>query len=100
MALRGEPVEPRRRIVCTKRAIIADPTPHPHIVGVGTGERHDWADMRWRLDQVLAAMEEGDVFYTQSAGGDTAEIETYVCPRCGDVYIFLREDGGSNQTEN
>jgi hypothetical protein len=49
--------------------------------------------MRWRLDEVLAAMAEGDLFYTQSATGEQrAEVETYVCPICSQVHLRSTED--------
>jgi hypothetical protein len=54
------------RVVCVKLGTVNHPQPHTHIIGVGTGDRADWADMRWTIPQVLEAMMEGDVFYTRS----------------------------------
>jgi hypothetical protein len=54
------------RVVCVKRETVNQPKPHIHITGVGTGDRANWADMRWALREVLAAMDEEDTFYTQS----------------------------------
>ena len=90
------------RIVCIERATVLHPTPHPHIVGVGTGDRPDWADMRWSLNDVLAAMEEGDTFYTQGATSEhIAEVERYVCSMCGRVHIRSAEDkDDDNDLEN
>lgn len=76
------------RIVCAKREIISYPEPHPHVIGVGTGDRADWADMRWKLNQVLSAMDEGDAFYTQDeTSGEITYIERYSCPHCGRTCI-------------
>jgi len=78
----------RWRVVCVKRVQVLHPTPHGHTVGVGTGEWPNWADMRWRLDQVMAAMGKGDTFYTQRAtDGRVSTVETYICPACGAVQI-------------
>jgi hypothetical protein len=81
------------RIVCVKRGTANQP-PHTHITGVGTGDRADWADMRWTREQVLEAMVEGDTFYTQSeATGQMTPVETYECPHCGTTH--LRSSEGS-----
>jgi len=45
------------RVLCVKRGAVMHPYPHAHVTGVGTGDRSDWADMRWTLDQVIAAMD-------------------------------------------
>ncbi len=80
------------RVVCVKRALVHRPTLHTHIVGVGTGDRTDWADMRWTLDQVLTAMDEGDIFYTQSeTTGRIRLIAKYVCPHCQRTHIRSAE---------
>jgi len=87
------------RVVCVKRGTIKHPKPHSHITGVGTGDRADWADMRWTLREVLAAMEEGDTFYTWSeATGRITPIETYECPQCGSTCI--RSSEGSAPDNN
>lgn len=81
------------RIVCVKWGTVSHP-PHTHITGIGTGDRADWADMRWALEQVLEAMAEGDTFYTQSeATGQMTPVETYECFHCGEIY--LRSAAGS-----
>jgi hypothetical protein len=83
------------RIVCTKQSQVEQPTPHRHIVGVGTGDRPDWADMRWSLDQVLAVLEEGDVFYTQDAAtGQVTLVEQGVCPYCHKTLLRSAQPAG------
>ncbi|MCS7222543.1 MAG: hypothetical protein RML36_14855 [Anaerolineae bacterium] len=80
------------RVVCVKRMRIRRPVPHIHIAGVGTGDRADWADMRWTLGQVLRAMDDGEVFYTQDdATGQIRLIERYLCPHCQRIYIRSAE---------
>jgi len=81
------------RIVCVKQGSVNHPIPHTHVVGVGTGDRPDWADMRWTLAQILIAMDEGDTFYTQSAtSGQVTQVERYVCPHCHQIHIRSASD--------
>ena len=76
------------RIVCVKREVISHPEPHSHVIGVGTGDRADWADLRWTLRQVLTAMDEGDAFYTQSqTSGEIIYVEGYRCRQCGGTHV-------------
>ena len=56
------------RIVCVKRGTANQP-PHTHITGVGTGDRADWADMRWTLEKVVKAMAENVLTAFQSPSG-------------------------------
>ena len=71
------------RVVCVKRWTVSYPERHSHIVGVGTGDRADWADVRWSLDQVLIARDQGDTFFAQSeANGPAVPIERYICSVC------------------
>jgi hypothetical protein len=70
-------------IVCTKKVVVAGVPPHAHIAGVGTGERADWADLRWELEQVLEAMAAGEHFFTESiVTGRGTPVEAYTCPTC------------------
>jgi hypothetical protein len=72
------------RVVCVKLGTVKQPKPHTHIIGVGTGDRPDWVDMRWTFPQVLVAMMEGDVFYTRSeTSGRVTPLITHKCPLCG-----------------
>jgi hypothetical protein len=71
------------RIVCVKQEIVNYPRPHSHVTNVGTGDRPDWADMRWTARQVLAALTDGETFYTQDeTTGQTTLIEKSKCPVC------------------
>jgi hypothetical protein len=80
------------RVVCVRRGTINQPKPHIHITGVGTGDRADWADMRWTLREVLAAMDEGDTFFAQSeTTGQITPVETYECAQCGSTCIRSSE---------
>jgi hypothetical protein len=82
------------RVVCVKRETVNHPKPHTHIIGVGTGDRPDWADMQWTIPQVLEAMIEGDIFYTRSkTTGRVTPLVTYKCPQCGST--CLRSSEGS-----
>ncbi len=84
------------RIVCIKKKIIERPESHLHISNVGTGERPDWADMRWDLDQVFQALYMGDTFSVHNmADGRIIPIEKYTCPICGQLDIRMFGEGGA-----
>jgi hypothetical protein len=71
------------RIVCTEQQPVHQPTTHAHIVAVGTGDDPDRATKRWTLDEVLAGMGRGDVFYTRGkSSGQVALVVRYVCAPC------------------
>jgi len=81
------------RIVCTNQEPCHLSTHQAHIVAVGTGNDPAKASDRWTLDQVLAAMNLGDRFYTQGVqSGKTALVEPYECGRCRRTYIRSRPD--------
>lgn len=81
------------RIVCTDQEPITQPTTHAHIVAVGTGSDPNKADTRWTLDEVLTAMDKGDVFYTQGeTSGKIARVEKYVCSLCYRTWIRSTPD--------
>lgn len=83
----------RYRIVCTEQEPITEPTTHAHIVAVGTGTDPDKAEKPWTLNEVLAAMDKGDSFYTQGqTSGRVAEVEKYVCAQCRRTWIRSTPD--------
>lgn len=85
------------RIVCTEQIPIHQPTNHAHIVAVGTGTDPDCASQRWSLDEVLAAMDRGDTFYTQGkTSGKVALVERYYCSHCRRTYIRSAPDNVSD----
>jgi hypothetical protein len=82
----------RYHIVCTDQEPVYLPTTHAHIVAVGTGN-NGAANIRWTLDQVLVAMDRGDVFYTQSpTTGKVAYVHKYQCADCRRTYIRSTPD--------
>lgn len=81
------------RIICTNQVPVTEPTTHAHIVAVGTGVEPTTYQRKWTLDQVLAAMAAGNVFYTQGAtSGKVAHVTPYVCGRCRRTYIRSTPD--------
>lgn len=75
------------RIVCVERQPVGQPESHVHIVKIGT-EDGDVCTRQWSLYQVLDAMEEGDVFYTQDkTSGKIASVVTCHCAQCNRTYI-------------
>ncbi|HKO97080.1 MAG TPA: DUF3892 domain-containing protein [Pyrinomonadaceae bacterium] len=83
----------RYRIVCTEQEPVTEPTTHAHIVRVGTGTDTEKADKRWSLNEVLAAIDKGDSFYTQGKEtGKVAEVEKYICAKCRRTWVRSTPD--------
>ena len=75
------------RIVCVERQPVGQPESHVHIVRIGTADDGLGA-RQWSIQRVLAAMEEGDVFYTQDmTSGKIASVSAYHCAQCHQTYI-------------
>lgn len=81
------------RIVCTDQEPVTQPTTHAHIVSVGVGNDPNKADQKWTLNQVVTALNNGDVFYTQGVtSGRIARVESYVCSACRRTHIRSTPD--------
>lgn len=81
------------RIICTQQVPVSEPTTHAHIVAVGTGSTAAEYSRRWTLDEVLRAMDRGDVFFTYGEhSGKTALVQKDVCARCHRTYIRSHPD--------
>jgi hypothetical protein len=73
----------QHRIICTNQEPAGQPPTHAHIVAVGIGTTADRYDQRLSLDQVLSAMDRGEVFYTKGEqSGKVALVEKAKCPNC------------------
>jgi hypothetical protein len=72
------------RIVCTEQEPVYLPTRHAHIVAVGTGVNPDQATLRWTLQEVIEAIENGwHTFYTQGErSGLIARVVVVYCAIC------------------
>ena len=80
------------QIVCTTRGPYGQTNPHSHIMAVGTGSFSGF-DRYWSLEQVLAAMSNGDIFYTVSPSTRAvALVEYYHCAWCGLYHIRSKPD--------
>lgn len=81
------------RIVCTTQAPAGAPPSHQHIVMVGTGsEPNHWTN-KWTVDQVVAAMDRGDQFYTKGeTSGKIALVEKFWCSHCRRYHIRSHKD--------
>ena len=76
------------RIVCTDRQPSGHSNQRAHIVAVGAGDDQNKAQRKWTLDEVLRAIDRGDLFYTKGVNtGKVALVETYTCATCRRVYI-------------
>lgn len=81
------------RIVCTDQEPSGQPDQHAHIVAVGVGDDQDKAQRKWTLDEVLRAIDRGDVFYTKGVKtGKLAIVMTYTCVSCRRVHIRSATD--------
>jgi len=81
------------RIICTTQEPVHQPTTHAHIVAVGTGPTAQHYTQRWTLDQVIAAMDRGDTFYTRGeTSGREARVEKYTCTTCWRTFIRSTPD--------
>jgi hypothetical protein len=81
------------RVVCTEQIPSGHPDQPAHIVAVGTGEGADKPALRWTLDQVLQAMDRGDLFYTKGVtSGKVALVEKYRCTPCGRTFTRSATD--------
>ena len=81
------------RIICTNQEPVSQPNDRAHIVGVGTGSTTSNYTKWWTLKQVLAAMDNGDAFYTQGeTSGKVAPVEKYTCARCTRTHIRSSPD--------
>jgi hypothetical protein len=73
----------RYRIICDNQQPVAVPKNHAHIVQIGTGTTTQHYEKLWMLAQVIAAIERGDTFYTQSPStGKQAAVIVVACGVC------------------
>ena len=83
----------RYRIICTTQQPAQVPNDRAHIVAVGTGTSASKYDRYWLLNEVLAAMDRGDTFYTfGEVSQKTASVEKYKCPWCSQTHIRSSPD--------
>lgn len=81
------------QIVCMDQEPSGHSNQHAHIVAVGVGDDPNKAQRKWTLDEVLRAIDRGDVFYTKGVNtGKVALVETYTCVPCRRVYIRSAAD--------
>lgn len=81
------------RIVCTDQEPSGQSDEHAHIVAVGVGDDPAKAPRKWPLDEVLRAIDRGDVFYTKGADtGKLAIVMKYTCAPCRRVHIRSAAD--------
>lgn len=70
------------RIVCTEQEPAASPPTNAHIVAVGVGNEPGRASSRMTLSEVIASMDQGNVFYTQGErSGQVALVHKVWCPQ-------------------
>ncbi len=69
------------------------PTTHAHIVSVGIGNDSNKADTKMTLDQVIAGIDRGDVFYTYGEQSrKTAIVIKASCGHCRRTIIKSAPD--------
>lgn len=85
------------RIVCADQAPSGRPDQHAHIVAVGVGDDPNKARRKWTLDEVLRAIDRGDMFYTKGVNtGELAIVMKYTCVPCRRVHIRSAADNVSD----
>jgi hypothetical protein len=68
---------------------------------VGVGDDPAKALRKWTLDEVLRAIDRGDVFYTKGAStGKLAIVMKYTCAPCHRVHIRSAADSVSDNNLN
>jgi hypothetical protein len=81
------------RIVCTDQESSGHSNQEAHIVAVGVGDDPNKAQRKWTLDEVLRAIDRGDLFYTKGVNtGKVALVEKYTCALCRRVHIRSAAD--------
>jgi hypothetical protein len=82
----------QHRIVCTTQEPSYLPNDRAHIVAVGTGLPSGY-DRYWQLSEVLAAMDQGDGFYTYGEQSQkVALVHKYICPWCSKTHVRSAPD--------
>ena len=80
------------RIISVERQPVGQLESHVHVVRIETAD--DAGARQWTISQVLAAMDEGDVFYTQDkTTGRIAGVSAYRCTQCHQA--CLRSDSSA-----
>lgn len=81
------------RIVCTDQEPSGHSDQHAHTVAVGVGDDPNKAQRKWTLDEVLRAIDRGDVFYTKGVNtGKLAIVVKYTCAPCRRAHIRSAAD--------
>jgi hypothetical protein len=75
--------------------------PHDHIIRVGTGE-HDaaLASGIWTVEQVRAALAQGDTFFVEDDDGDKVNVRIYDCPKDDCVIKTIRTTADDIKDDN
>ena len=85
------------RIVCVDQESSGQADQHAHIVAVGVGDDPAKALRKWSLDEVVRAIDRGDVFYTKGVSSHKpAIVMKYTCARCRRVHIRSAADSVSD----
>lgn len=87
------------RIVCARQEPVQVPDCETHVVAVGTGLRAGRHDMLWSLEEVIAAMDHGHVFYTfGERTGRRTGVERFACAAC--QRVLIRSEPGALDDNN
>ncbi|HUP34146.1 MAG TPA: DUF3892 domain-containing protein [Candidatus Limnocylindria bacterium] len=81
------------RVVCADQAPSGHSNRKKHIVAVGVGDDPYKVQRKWKRDEVVRAIDRGDLFYTRGVNtGKVALVEKYTCGPCGRVHIRSAAD--------
>ena len=86
------------RIICARRGA-GEKNHGEHIVAVGTGLKDGEHDILWSIDEIIAAMEKGHVFYTMTERtGRKAGVEKFTCSSCRRDFIRSGAEAGPDNS--
>jgi hypothetical protein len=81
------------RIVCADQAPSGHSNRKKHIVAVGVGDDPNEVQRTWTRDEVVRAIDRGDLFYTRGVNtGKVALVEKYTCGPCGRAHLRSAAD--------
>lgn len=83
----------QHRIVCTEQVPYGHPAASARIVAVGIGNDASRASERLSVEEVVAAMDRGEIFYTLGERSrKVALVEKYWCAQCFRYHIRSAAD--------
>ena len=81
------------RVTCVRQEPVNEPDAQFHIVAVGTGHQTGLYSVIWAVDEVLNAIRQGHLFFTQGdTSGKVAGVREVICPHCHRIILRSTAD--------